>query len=104
MPKGMNQRENEILKRIIEVLKKHLNPDRVILFGSRTKPEFSRNSDFDLAVDKERVDIRLQRKIKEDIEEVSGLYKVDIIFLNSVDQAFKEIVLKTGKMVYEKDS
>ncbi|MFQ6083607.1 MAG: nucleotidyltransferase domain-containing protein [Candidatus Aminicenantia bacterium] len=100
----MTFREDEVLKRTIEVLKRYLDPDRIILFGSRAKQNFSKNSDFDLAVDKKRVDIRLERKIREDIEKVSGLYGVDIIFLNSVDQIFKKMVLKTGKVIYERDS
>ncbi len=97
-------RETEILNNIIKVLKKYINPERIILFGSRAKPDFSRNSDFDLAVDKKRVDIRMERKIKEDIEKISGLYKIDIIFLKSVEQGFKNIVLKTGRTIYERSS
>ena len=100
----MTHREADVLRGIIDVLKRYLDPERIILFGSRTKQSYSRNSDFDLAVDKKRVDIRLERKIKEDIDKVSGLYKVDIVFLNSVDQTFKKMILKTGKVVYERNS
>lgn len=102
--KNISLREREVLKGVVDVLKKHLDPGQIILFGSRAKREYNSNSDFDLAVDKERTDIRLRRKVKEDIEKISGLYSVDIIFLNSVDQAFKEIVLKTGKVIYERRS
>jgi predicted nucleotidyltransferase len=101
----MTQREKEILNSIIDVLIGYFNSNRIILFGSRTRQKFSRNTDFDLAVDnEEKVNIRLERKIKEKIEGISGLYKVDIIFLNSVDQEFKEIILKTRRRIYERNS
>ncbi|ODS31635.1 MAG: hypothetical protein SCARUB_03241 [Candidatus Scalindua rubra] len=42
--------------------------------------------------------------MKEDIEGVSGLYNVDVVFLQSVDKVFRDIVLKTGRIIYERDS
>ncbi len=102
--KNLSHRETEILNGIIKVLKKYIDPERIILFGSRAKPKFSKNSDFDFVVDEEKVDTRKERKIKEEIEKISGLYKVDIIFLKSVEEEFKNIVLKTGKIIYERYS
>jgi predicted nucleotidyltransferase len=102
--KTLSQRENEILEMVVGVLKKYLNPDKIILFGSRGKGKIYKNSDFDLAVDKGRPDIRIERKISEEIDEVAGLYEVDIVYLNNVDEAFRDIVLKTGKIIYERRS
>ncbi|MFH0948803.1 MAG: nucleotidyltransferase domain-containing protein [Elusimicrobiota bacterium] len=98
----MTERENEVLNGIIEVLVRYLAPARIILFGSRAKEKNFKNSDFDLAIDMAKVDIRLQRKIDEEIENVVGLYKYDIVYLDSVDETFKNIVLQTGKVIYEK--
>ena len=97
---GITQGENEILNRTIDILKKYLDPHLIILFGSRAKQKYPEHADFDLAIDKERIDIGLERRLKEEIEEVSGLYKVDIVFLNAVDKSFKDIILKTGRVVY----
>lgn len=102
--KALSQRENEILQMAVAVLKKYLNPDKIILFGSRGKGGFHKNSDFDLAVDRERPDIRIERKISEEIDQVAGLYEVDIVYLSNVDEAFRDIILKTGKTVYERRS
>ncbi|MFH1562684.1 MAG: nucleotidyltransferase domain-containing protein [Nitrospirota bacterium] len=98
--RSITQRENEILNKTIDILKKYLEPHLVILFGSRAKQKYPAHSDFDMAIDREKVDIRLERRIREEIEEVSGLYKVDIVFLNAVDKSFKDIILKTGRVVY----
>ncbi len=96
-------REEEIINNVVDVLKRHLDPQKVILFGSRAKKKKNlESSDFDFAVDSKKVDIRTYRKIKEEIEKFSGLYKIDIVFLPDVDEDFKDIVYETGKTVYEK--
>jgi len=98
----MTDREKEVINNILSVLKKSLNPKKVILFGSRAKGKAAPGSDFDLAIDGNRPNISLLQKLNEEIEKVSGLYSIDLIFLNEVDASFKEIIVKTGKVVYER--
>ena len=102
MVKFATERENEILREVVKILKTELKPSRIILFGSRAKGKSRKSSDFDLAVDRKRPSFNLERKIEERIEAMSGLYGVDVVYLNSVDKDFREIVLETGKVVYEK--
>lgn len=101
---GIIEREQDILNKVLDILKKYLNPDKIILFGSRAKGSFCKNSDFDLAIDTEKLDTREQRRLMEKIDAVIGLYKVDIIYLNSIEETFKNIILKTGKVIYERRS
>lgn len=98
----IQQREVKILETIVSILKKYLSPGKIILFGSRGKGKFYRNSDFDIAVDKERPDIRIQRRISEEIDNIAGLYKVDIVYLENVDETFKDLIIRTGKVIYER--
>lgn len=100
----VNNREEEVLRNVIEVVKKRLNPCRIILFGSRAKPDTVGNSDFDLAVDAEKGSIQEEREVKEEVDKVSGLYKIDIVYLHSVEESFRTIILKTGKVAYERSS
>jgi len=102
MGKEISRRESEILSKIIDILKKEVNPDKIILFGSRAKDRFCKNSDFDIAIDKEEVDIRKRREITDEIEKALGLYKFDLVFLKSVDNSFRNIILETGKIIYER--
>ncbi len=95
-------RENEIIAGVADVLKRILRPSKIFLFGSRAKGIGNKYADFDFAVDCSRPQVTVQREIKEEIEKVSGLYNVDIVYLDSVDEGFKNIVLKTGKVIYEK--
>lgn len=98
----MNNREKEIISNTVDILKKHLNPAKIILFGSRVKGLNTEQADFDFAVDSPRPEISIQRRIIDEIEKKSGLYKVDIVYLPSIDKKFKEIILNTGRVIYEK--
>ena len=43
--------DEEILKKIVEIVSKYLPNCRIYLFGSRAKGTARKNSDFDIAVD-----------------------------------------------------
>ncbi len=89
-----------IISKIIEELKKY-NPNKIILFGSRAKGYAKRNSDIDIAVDI-LLPFRERRILKEKIEKISGPYLVDLIFLPNISKEFKNIIIKEGKVLYEK--
>jgi len=97
----MDLRHKKIIKSACSILVKSLGPSKIILFGSRAKGSHGRHSDFDFALDCKKPSISTQRRINDEIDKVSGLYKVDIIYLDSVNKEFKDIILKTGKVIYE---
>ncbi|SNZ06223.1 Predicted nucleotidyltransferase [Persephonella hydrogeniphila] len=101
MTKTFSQNKVEkYIKRIVDELKKY-NPRKIILFGSRAKGTYKKSSDIDIAVDID-LDFREKRKIKERIDQISGLYTVDLIFLSEVTEDFKKRVLEEGVVLYEK--
>ena len=60
-------------------------------------------SDIDLCViGAKELDKRNLRKLKEKIDDISGLYSGDLIFYEKIDEEFKKIILETGKVIYEK--
>ncbi len=87
---------NKVLNEIVK-----LNPNKIILFGSRARGDFKKNSDIDIAVDI-KLNFREKRKLKERIYDISGLYSVDLVFLDSIDEKFKEKILEEGRILYEK--
>ena len=97
-----SKRELEILKGCVAILKKHLNPARVYLFGSRAKEINHPHADFDIAADARKPGTKIQKKIEDEIEKIAGLYSVDVIYLKSVEEKFKDVVLETGKVIYVK--
>lgn len=98
----LRKRHKEIEQKVADILIKKLLPKRIFLFGSRAKKTNGTHADFDFAVEGTRPDFNEERQIKEQIEQTSGLYKVDVVYLDDVDAGFRDIVLKTGKVIYEK--
>ena len=96
------KREEIIIGNIVSLIRKDIGPDRMLLFGSRAEGRHGPGSDFDIALDGKKISVRKMRELREKLEEVSGLHKVDIIFLESVDKEFKDIILKRGKILYER--
>ncbi|MFN3871649.1 MAG: type VII toxin-antitoxin system MntA family adenylyltransferase antitoxin [Ignavibacterium sp.] len=92
------------LNRIKNIIIKECNPKRIILFGSRSKGNFSEFSDYDIAIETDKLSFRNFRKLKEKINDAIGLHSVDIVLFNDVDKKFQKIILETGKVVYEKRS
>jgi predicted nucleotidyltransferase len=90
------------LNNIIRILVDELNPDRLVLFGSRGKGKSFPNSDYDIAVDAQKIEFRKKRILKGKLEDILGLHKLDLVFLNEVEKKFKDIILKTGRVIYER--
>ena len=82
------------IEKIANELKKY-PVKRVILFGSRARGDNLRNSDIDIAVDGD-FSFREKRKIIEKIDEVAGIYSVDLVFFDDMSDEFREKVLKEG--------
>lgn len=100
----MNEREQEIFDKSVDLLVRELNPTRIYLFGSRGKGEARQGSDFDFAIDCPPPERRKTRMVKDILEAIAGLYSVDIVFLPEVDPDFKKIILDTGKIVYDENT
>ena len=96
-----NKRVEEIISIVVDILINHLDNFKLYLFGSRSKDSNLEHSDIDLAIETECRDA-LVEKAKNEIDEIDTLYSVDIVNLNKVDQDFKELILKSGKIIYEK--
>ena len=85
---------------IISSLKK-LNIDQIVLFGSRAKGNHQTSSDFDIAI-KGKVDKSKLLEIKEKIEDKIFPYSIDIVVYDELDEKFKKIVDKTGKVIWKR--
>lgn len=97
----MTARESEVLDIALSIIRQELDPRRIILFGSRAEGRHNPGSDFDLAVDASKPAERAHR-IHEALNDSVGLYSVDIVYLPDVDPDFRRLILKTGKVVYER--
>jgi len=98
---GMTPRENEVLETALTILKREVDPRKIILFGSRAEGRNHPGSDFDLAVDGPRPQDRAYQ-ILQTINDSVGLYTVDIVYLPNVEPDFQNLIMKTGKVIYER--
>ncbi|RUM59926.1 MAG: nucleotidyltransferase domain-containing protein [Persephonella sp.] len=95
-----SEKVNRYISLIVEELKKY-NPKKIVIFDSRARGDYKKQSDIDIAVDL-NLSFREKRKLKEKIDRLSGLYSVDVVFLPDIDEDFKEKIMKEGKILYEK--
>lgn len=56
---------------------------KVVLFGSRAKGNYSYNSDIDLGI---LCDKKYKGTIVEELDELVGIYSLDIVFLDSMNE------------------
>lgn len=98
----MTAREQEVFNGVVDILKRELSPKKIILFGSRAKGKNQFYSDFDFAIDTDAP--REKRRIAQGfVDVIAGLYSVDVVFLDSVDERFRELISSTGKVLYERN-
>ena len=109
--KGKTVRKNTgALKKIVEVVARSADPDRIILFGSRSKGTQTQKSDYDICVIKRGVKHRreLAMKLYRDLYGIG--VPVDVIV--ETPETFEEFkdnpfmmyhdIAQQGRIIYEK--
>ena len=99
-----NERVQQVINEVIKIIRSQIGQDKdfqLYLFGSRTYEKHANYRDIDLALSTEYLSSEMYRKIKRTIEDIRTLYTVDLVHLQRVDSAFKELVLSTAKKIYE---
>ncbi len=100
-------KKDPVLRRIVEVIVKEIDPDRIILFGSRARGDHTEGSDYDILVLKKGVkpeDRRpLQRKIRRALwrEDIYGSAAVDVIVQDI--QRYEDLKERWDLIYYDAD-
>jgi nucleotidyltransferase substrate binding protein (TIGR01987 family) len=81
---------------VLKILKKYLNLSKykVFFFGSRVSGTCGERSDIDIGIEGPQVSPHIKLEIKEELENLPTLYKVDFVDFNDVDEDFKRIAKK----------
>jgi len=89
---------SEVIEKIKQILKRDLPEGyRIYLFGSWAKGNAEERSDIDIAIlGDQELDWKTFLKIKEKIEDIPTLRKIDVVDLKVVGRQFREEVLKHG--------
>ena len=90
--------EERIYKNLISYFNDNKYIQRVVLFGSRAKGNYKYNSDIDLGI---LCDKKYKGTIAEELDELVGIYSVDIVFLDTMNDEIKLQIGKYGIEIYD---
>ncbi len=109
--------KDPVLRRIVEVIVKEIDPDKIILFGSRARGDYNEGSDYDILVLKKGVKPeerrKLQARIRLKLLDV-GIYRyADIDVVVQDPKRYEELshkwyliyydIKREGKVIYDRE-
>ena len=98
MNTGLTQRDTSTIHAILQ---RYPEITRVVLFGSRAKGTAKPGSDIDLAIMNDGVTEEIILRLKQEFEESSLPYTVDVINYPALDgNALKEHIDRVGILLY----
>lgn len=93
----------EIEHNFIEQLSMNSNVEKIILFGSRSREDYEKYSDVDLAIDCPNMSKFEWMKLKEFVTyDLNSFIRISLVPFHSNPSEIKERILNTGKLIYEK--
>lgn len=92
-----------IIEKVEKIIREEMDCDyRLFLFGSRVKDYFHEKSDIDIGILSEKPLAAIQLfSIKEKIDEIPTLLKIDFVDFSVVSEDFRTVALKQTKEIKE---
>ena len=97
-------KQKELEKKISSILNKYLDlkDHRVFFFGSRVSEKGDDRSDIDIGIEgRKPISLLTLGKIKEEIDDLNILYKIDIVDFKQVASDFREVALQNIEIINE---
>lgn len=94
--------EQKLKKEVKKIVGKYLNLNdyKLFFFGSRVNGKNISRSDIDIGIEgKNPLDIGVLARIKEEISNLSILYKIDIVDFKSVDEDFYKVAKQNIEII-----
>ncbi|MBF0338978.1 MAG: nucleotidyltransferase domain-containing protein [Nitrospirae bacterium] len=96
--------DNQMIETIVDTILSFVRPERIIVFGSRVSGRGHEYSDYDIAIEGVRLDVRTNRLLREMLDIRAGIYTIDLVELDIADDGFRELVRQGGIVIYEAGS
>jgi predicted nucleotidyltransferase len=105
--------EQETIQKIIEIIVKEINPEKIIMFGSRAREDARDNSDYDICVIKEGIEHERNKYTKKLYIALHDVGEAIDLIVETPDRFPKLIeyksyiyrhIQKDGLIIYEKQS
>ncbi len=92
-------KQDEITAKVYNICRNYIDcPFKLYLFGSRAKKTNQEFSDFDFFVETDEVlSNSIFNNIIEDIEKISTLYRIDLVYWNTANEDFKKMIYLSPK-------
>lgn len=97
---GLN---NEVIEKIQGVFALHSEVDEAVLYGSRAKGTYKPASDIDLTLIGTSLDLTIQQKIENELDDLLLPYKVDLsIYHQITNKDLIDHIERVGKLFFVK--
>ena len=100
MTQSPRQYDPKIVSAVLEIILSHVQPERVYLFGSRVTGEAKPESDYDFAFDAAGADSHALQAIRDALEALPTLYRIDVSNIAKAEARFANRVRDTGLVIY----
>jgi len=98
---GLSQKE---IESICTIFNRYSEIDRVILYGSRAKGNFRRNSDLDFVLEGNDLTLKTLMRIEREIDDLLLPYKTDLAILHKIENKdLLDHIQRVGVTFYRKD-
>lgn len=92
---------DSVLEKIKEISLRY-EIDKIVLFGSRARGDHSHVSDYDIAIYEDHMSALDKARLRDDIDEIETLKKIDIIFVHEkFSDELMENIKRDGVTLYE---
>ena len=92
----------EILNKLVEYLKNEIDPFAIILFGSYSRNTQNKESDIDIAIKGNNIDLKKIYELKQKLEDISQK-DVDLVDLDDISDVFRYEILMNGIKLFCQD-
>ena len=92
----------EILNKMVEYLKNEINPFAIILFGSYSRNTQNKESDIDIAIKGNNINLKKIYELKQKLEDISQK-DVDLVDLDDISDVFRYEILMNGIKLFCQD-
>jgi nucleotidyltransferase substrate binding protein (TIGR01987 family) len=100
MIEQLRQYDPKIVEAVRAIILKHVSPTRIYLFGSRVAGDARPESDYDFAFDAPDASSVQLQAIRDDLDELHTLYRIDVANIARSDRRFTNRVRDTGLVVF----
>lgn len=91
-----------VIKELQDIFRRHVNIEKVLIFGSRSKGNYRPGSDIDLAVVGKNIDYNLLLEILCEIDELELLYSIDLLdYQKKIGTPLGDHIDRVGQVFYE---